>query len=379
MRGGHSDAAALAAAELGFPAVVKLARSVRPHTRGPGGVMLDLRDGPAVCRAATALADRRVPADTSVDGFLVQRQVGRARELRIAVRDDPLFGPAIAFGQGGSAADLLGDTALDLPPLNLTLASSLIARTRVAKTFAELHDQPAADGAGVADALVRVSQLIVDFPEIAAVDINPLFADGDGVCAGDAWISLREPGAAAETAIAPYPAELAERWMAGNEPVVIRPIRPEDAEAHARLFARLSPEDIRYRFFSMLRTLSPDQIARMTQVDYDREMAFVAVDEASGDTVGVCRLVREPYTDVGEFAVVVEGRMKGRGLARRLMRKLIDWARARGMTTITGQVLAENQPMLAFVRKLGFAVRRLPDEPEVMEVTLGLAAPPGGG
>ena len=174
-------------------------------------------------------------------------------------------------------------------------------------------------------------------------------------------------------------AELTETWEVGGATLLVRPIRPEDAEAHAALFARLTPEDIRFRFFSTLRALSAEQVARMTQVDYDREMAFVAVDEASGDTVGVCRLVREPYTDVGEFAVVVEGRMKGRGLARRLMRKLIDWARARGMTTITGQVLAENQPMLAFVRKLGFAVRRLPDEPEVMEVTLGLAAPPGGG
>ena len=369
------DAAATAAAELGFPAVVKLARSVRPHTRGPGGVMLDLRDGSAVQRAATALADRRAATDVDLDGFLVQRQVGRARELRIAVRDDHLFGPAIAFGQGGSAADLLGDTALDLPPLNLTLAGSLIARTRVAKTFTELHDQPAADRAGVADALVRVSQLIVDFPEIEALDINPMFADGDGVCAGDAWISLRDAGLLAEAAIAPYPAELAERWMAGDEPVIVRPIRPEDAEAHAELFARLSPEDIRYRFFSMLRALSPEQIARMTQVDYDREMAFIAVREATGETVGVSRLVREPYTSSGEFAVVVEQSMKGRGLARRLMQRIMEWGAAQGMTGITGQVLSENAPMLAFVRKLGFDVHRLPDEGGVMEAVIALPAP----
>ena len=283
------------------------------------------------------------------------------------------------YSGGGSAADLLDDAVHDLPPLNLALARGLIGRTRAGRTLEELHDQPAADADAVADALVRVSQLVVDFPEIAALDLNPLFADADGVLAADAWIALRPPGEAGTLAIAPYPAELTETWEVGGATLLVRPIRPEDAEAHAALFARLTPEDIRFRFFSTLRALSAEQVARMTQVDYDREMAFVAVDEASGDTVGVCRLVREPYTDVGEFAVVVEGRMKGRGLARRLMRKLIDWARARGMTTITGQVLAENQPMLAFVRKLGFAVRRLPDEPEVMEVTLGLAAPPGGG
>ena len=363
--------AAVVAAELGFPAVVKLARSVRPHARGPGGVMLDLRDGPAVQRAALALADRR--AGTAGEGFLVQRQVGRARELRIAVRDDPMFGPAIGFGQGGSAADLLGDTAMDLPPLNLTLASGLIARTRVAKTLGELHDQPAADRDGVADALVRVSQLIVDFPEIAALDINPMFADAGGARAGDAWISLRAQGAS-ETAIIPYPAELAEHWQAGGETFVIRPIRPEDAEAHAALFQRLTPEDIRYRFFSTLRSLQPEQIARMTQVDYDREMAFVAVREATGETAGVARLVREPYTPTGEFAVVVEGSAKGRGLARRLMERITDWGRDQGLTSISGQVLAENAPMLAFVRRLGFTVHRLPDEPDVVEASMALGA-----
>ena len=189
----------------------------------------------------------------------------------------------------------------------------------------------------------------------------------------DAWIALRPPGDAAQPAIAPYPAELAEHWAAGSETVLIRPIRPEDAEAHAAFFARLSPEDVRYRFFSLLRALSPEQVARMTQVDYDREMAFVAVREATHETVGVCRLVREPYTDTGEFAVVVEAGMKGRGLARRLMRRVMDWGRSQGMTGITGQVLADNAPMLAFMRRLGFAVTRLPDEPEVVEVSKGLA------
>ncbi len=368
------EAAALAAAEIGFPVVVKLARSARPQPRGPGGVTLDLADGTTVQRAAMLLEDRRARLDPAglTEGFLVQHQVGRARELRITVRDDAMFGPAIAFGQGGSAADLLGDAAVDLPPLNLTLAASLIGSTQVACTLAELHDQPAADTGAVADALVRVSQLVMDFPEIAALDINPLFADGDGVLAADAWISLREPGVVAELGIAPYPAELTEHWMAGDEPVLIRPIRPEDAEAHAALFARLSPEDIRYRFFSMLRTLSPDQIARMTQVDYDREMALIAVREATNETVGVARLVREPYTTTGEFAVVVEQSMKGRGLARHLMHRIMDWGAAQGMTGITGQVLAENAPMLAFVRKLGFTVRRMPDEPEVVEASISL-------
>lgn len=370
-----ADDAADAAGLLGFPAVLKLRRSGQPRTGGPGGVTLDLYDAGAIRAAAVRLDRRRerIGAEGLAEGFLVQRQVNRARELRVSVADDPTFGPAIGFGAGGSASEALGDLVFDLPPLNLALAHGLIARTRATRGLDESHEQQAADRDAVADALVRISQLVLDFPEIAAVELNPVFADASGVSVADAWIALRPPGQAAQLAIAPYPAELAEHWAVGGETVLIRPIRPEDAEAHAALFARLSPEDIRYRFFSLLRALSPEQVARMTQVDYDREMAFVAVREATGETVGVCRLVREPYTETGEFAVVVEASMKGRGLARRLMQRVMDWGRSQGMTGITGQVLAENAPMLAFMRRMGFAVARLPDEPDVVEVSKGLA------
>ncbi len=368
------DDAADAATLLGFPAVLKLRRSAQPRIGGPGGVALDLDSADAVRAAGVQLERRRqrIGGDGLAEGFLVQRQASRAREIRVSVSDDPMFGPAIGFGQGGSAAELLGDMAFDLPPLNLTLAAGLVARTRVARSLDESHDQPAADRNAVADLLVRISQLIVDFPEIAQLELNPIFADVAGVSVADAWIALRPPGDAAVLAIAPYPAELMERWTAGNEAVLIRPIRPEDAEAHAALFRRLTPEDIRYRFFSMVRALSQEQVARMTQIDYDREMAFVAVREATNETVGVCRLVREPYTGSGEFAVLVEPSMKGRGLARRLMQRVMDWARSQGMTSITGQVLSENAPMLAFMRRLGFTIRRMPDEPEVVEASIQL-------
>ena len=358
--------AADAAAMLGFPVVLKRRRFVRPIGRAPGGIVIGLPDRGTVERNAA----RMEPAP---DGYIVQRQVfagggARARELRITVEDDPVFGPAIGFGLGGTAADLLDDVAVDLPPLNLALARGLIGRTRAAGTLAALRDQPEADSDAVADALVRISQLVIEHPEIAALDINPLFADAEGVSAADAWIGLRPVGEMARFAIAAYPEELSERRVMGGETLLIRPIRPEDAEAHAALFRRLSPEDIRYRFFNMLRELPPEQIARMTQVDYDREMAFVAVRE--GDTVGVARLVREIGTDHGEFAVVVDPAMKGRGLARRLMERLVEWGGAQGMTAIVGQVLAENVPMLAFMRKMGATIRRLPDEPDVVEAVI---------
>ncbi len=368
-----AEDAAAAAAMLGFPVVLKRRRTARPDGRGPGGIVIGLPDPDAVRRNA----ERMTPAEL---GFLVQRQAGRARELRITVGDDTLFGPAIGFGLGGTAADLLDDVAFELPPLNLVLARGLMARTRAAGLLRPLRDQAAADEDAVADALVRISQLVLDHPEIAAIDVNPLFADAEGVSAADAWIGLRAPGEHAELAIAAYPQELARPFAAQGrsgapEALLIRPIRPEDAEAHAALFRRLSPEDIRYRFFNVLRELPAEQIARMTQIDYEREMAFVAVREATGETVGVARLIHEAGTSHGEFAIVVDAAMKGRGLARRLMQDLIDWASSTGMTEIIGEVLAENAPMLAFMRKMGATIRRLPEEPDVVEAVIPV--PPG--
>lgn len=372
--------AADAAAMLGFPVVLKRRRFNRPTGRAPGGIAIGLPDRPTVERNAT----RMQPAP---EGYIVQRQVfangpARARELRITAQDDPVFGPAIGFGLGGTAADLLDDVAIDLPPLNLALARHLIARTRASGVLAALRDQPEANTDAVADALVRISQLLIDHPEIAALDINPLFADAEGVSVADAWIGLRPPGERARFAIAAYPEELSERIVLGTDTLTIRPIRPEDAEAHTALFRRLSPEDIRFRFFNMLRELPPEQIARMTQVDYDREMAFVAVLDAEttsgigAQTVGVARLVRESGTDHGEFAIVIDPAMKGRGLARRMMQRLIDWGATQGMTEIIGQVLAENAPMLAFMRKIGARIRRLPDEPDIVEAIIPVT-PPG--
>lgn len=357
-----ADAAATAAAVLGFPVAVKGRRDVLP---GPDdkAAALDLRDAAAVRDAAGRVGP-------GPHGLLVQRQAGRARELRISVVDDPLFGPAIGFGLGGTAAALLGDVSYELPPLNLALAQSLIGRTRAAGVLADPREQAPADREAVADTLVRISQLLLDHPEIAAIEVNPLFASAAGVVAVDAWIGLREAGERALFAVLPYPAELVTAFEAKGVSLVIRPIRPEDASAHQAFFARLRPEDVRYRFFSAMRELPAEQVARMTQVDYGREIAFVAAQGT--DTVGVARLVREPATETGEFAVIVQDSMKGKGVARRLMQALIDWAAGQGMSAIIGQVLAENAPMLAFMRRMGATIRRLPDEPDVVEAVIAV-------
>ncbi|MBV8402381.1 MAG: GNAT family N-acetyltransferase, partial [Acetobacteraceae bacterium] len=307
---------------------------------------------------------------------IVQRQAGRSTELLIRVGDDAAFGPTIVFGYGGARADIIRDFAMDLPPLNLTLARALVRRPRVGALLGGFRDMPAANVDALAETLVRVSQLIVDFPDIAELHINPLFADQDGVAVGDAWIRLREHGqAGGDLAISPYPDELVSHWFAGREGLTVRPIRPEDAEQHRAMFRRLSPDDVRFRFFTTIRSLSPQQTARMTQVDYDREMAFVAVRDATGEMVGVSRLACEPDGKSGEFAVIVQADMKGKGLATYLMARLLDWARSRGVETVIGQVLADNAPMLAFVRHLGFQVHRVPGEEDVVEARINLDRP----
>ena len=213
----------------------------------------------------------------------MQRQVGRAREFAVRVRDDPTFGPVIEFGPGGTTAAALHDVAMDLPPLNLPLAHGLIARSRLGAMLGQgLRDLPPANEPAVAEALVRISQLVVDFPELAELEVSALFVDADGVLAADAWLRLRGADEAPGLlAIAPYPVELVEHRMIGSEAFVIRPIRPEDADAHGAFFRRLPPLDVRYRFFTSMRELSPEQMARLTQIDYDREMAFIAVREAT--------------------------------------------------------------------------------------------------
>jgi acetyltransferase len=364
--------AADAAQILGFPAVVKLRDRAAPGDRSPGGLVFDLHDAGQVIAAAQLLSARARRRGGSGE-LLVQRDVGRAREVAVRVADDATFGPAITFGCGGTSPNPL-DKAVDLPPLNLALAKGLILRCRTGAMLGRaLRDRSPASGDAVAQVLVRISQLIVDFPEIAVLDVPSLFVDSDGVLAADAWLRLRgadQP--AVRLAIAPYPVELIEHRQIGSERITIRPIRPEDAAAHTAFFSRLSPQDIRYRFFSAIREMSAEQTVRLTQVDYDREMAFVAVREETGDTVGVARLACDPNGRSGEFAVIVQEDMKGRGLASALMHGLIAWARTRGLTEVVGQVLSDNQPMLTFVRHFGFALHRMADDPSVIEARLAL-------
>jgi acetyltransferase len=378
-----AESAAEAAAAMGMPVVLKIRSPDLPHKTDVGGVVLDLDSPDAVRAAAHAMAARvaRLAPAARTEGFLVQRQIGRAgtRELFVRLGQDRLFGPAISFGQGGTAAGIVADIAVDLPPLNRALATALVARTRVARLLGGFRDHPAADREAIHDTLVRLSQLAVDFPDIHAVDVNPLLAGPDGVVALDAGIAIAPAPltGTAHLAIAPYPAGLVTHvTLRDGKAVTLRPIRPEDADAHAAFFAKLTPEDVRFRFFAPISALSPEQIVRMTQIDYDREMALIATREAASgtaETLGVMRIIRAG--EEGEFAIVVRGDAKGSGLGSRLMRAGLAWARDTGIRRVVGDVLTENLPMLGFVRALGFTVTRSADDPDVMIAAIHLAGP----
>jgi acetyltransferase len=298
--------------------------------------------------------------------------------LIIGVTTDPIFGPVIMFGQGGIAVEVIKDSAIALPPLNMTLARDLIHRTRVCwKLLEGYRGRPPADQDAICQTLMKVSQLIIDIPEIAELDINPLFADAEGVLAADARIRLAKPASGADRlAIRPYPKELEEIFvLTDGQRVLLRPILPEDEPNHHIFVSKLTPEDIRFRFFGLVNDLPHTEMARLTQIDYDREMAFIAVpvERPQEETWGVVRTMSDPDNERAEFAVVVRSDLKGSGLGRELMRKMIRYCRARGTGQIVGQVLSDNTRMLTFVDQLGFKRLRMVDG-NIVEVALDLRA-----
>lgn len=378
---GNTEDAVRVAAKLGLPVALKILSPDVTHKSDVGGVALDLETLKAVEEAAEAMKARlkSLLPTARLAGFTVQKMARRpnAHELLIGVATDPTFGPYLVFGQGGKAVEVINDFALGLPPLNMNLAAELIARTRVAKLLQGYRDLPPADLAALRLTLLQVSQLIIDMPEITELDINPLLADEKGVLALDARIVLTpaRDGRSPRLAIRPYPREL-EEWTTSTtgRKVLLRPIRPEDEGAHQAFFARLTPEDIRFRFFGLVRQIPHTEMARFTQIDFDREMAFIATaadEKGQPETLGVVRAVADPDQQRSEFAIIVRSDMKGLGLGQMLLEKMIRYCRQRGYREMVGEVLRENRPMLALAHRLGFASRVLPDGGTV-EVKLAL-------
>ena len=381
----HSTQEAVRAAEqLGFPVVLKIDSPDITHKTDVGGVRLNLLDAQAVAAAYDNMLEtiRRARPEARLDGATVEAMLKRenGRELMIGVVTDPVFGPAITFGAGGTAVEVHADRAVGLPPLNSFLVSEMIRSTRVHKLLGPFRGMPPADMRAIEYVLLRISEMVCELPWIREVDVNPLLADESGAIAADARIVIAPPQAAARPydhmAIHPYPAQLTSEWRAADgTSVAIRPIRPEDAESEREFVHKLSPESKYLRFMGAVKDLSPAMLARFTQVDYDREMALIALVHENGRHVqiGVARYIINPDGETCEFAIVVSEAWQGRGLGHHLMQRLIDIARARGLKIMNGQVLAQNRNMLGLAATLGFVVDPTAQDHGVKEVSLILS------
>jgi len=361
------DEAVAAARGIGFPVAVKILSPDVMHKSDVGGVALDL-DSEAAVRAAAQRVRKRLQEmrpDARFEGFSVQAMARRpeGHELILGAATDPVFGPVILFGQGGIAVQVADDHAVALPPLNAVLARDMIARTRVSRLLAGYRNRPPSDMDAIVATLVQVSRLVCDIPEIVELDINPLLADANGAIVLDARMRLALADRSGSTldrlAIRPYPRELEESIDFGGGQLLLRPVRPEDGPAHLRFFDALTPDDVRYRMFVRIRELNPSQLARFTQIDYDREMAFIATrtgPDGLPETLAVGRVVADPDNVSAEFAVTVRSDLKGQGLGKILMQKLIDYCRLRGTREIVGEALPQNNRIIGLVKKLGFEV-----------------------
>ncbi len=360
---------------------LKILASELSHKSDVGGVALDLNGSCEVEKAAQEMLTRVMEScpQAKIDGFTVQRMASRrgAEELIVGVTSDPIFGPVILFGQGGTAVEAIGDRAVALPPLNMTLARDMISRTRVFNLLKGFRERPAANIEAICLTLIQVAQLIIDIPEIVELDINPLFVDPEGVMALDARMKVATANSlnTNRLAIRPYPKKLEETvTLRDKRRILLRPIRPEDEPNHHVFVSRLSKEDLHFRFFNRINKLPHSQMARLTQIDYDREMAFIATapdERGQSQTLGVVRTISDPDNQCAEFAVVTRTDHKGLGLGRIMMDKMIRYCRSRGTSEMVGRVLANNVRMLKLAEQMGFD-RHYQADDELFEVSLNL-------
>ncbi|QBQ55697.1 bifunctional acetate--CoA ligase family protein/GNAT family N-acetyltransferase [Nitrosococcus wardiae] len=367
------------AQELGFPVALKILSPDISHKSDVGGVVLDLETPEAVQAEAERILRRlqELRPEAQLEGFTVQEMAHRpgAHELLIGATTDPIFGPIILFGQGGTAVEIIQDRAVALPPLNMHLAQELISRTRVAKLLAGYRDRPAVDQEAIARVLIQIAELIADIPEITELDINPLLADDKGVLALDARMGIAPAKSSGpeRLAIRPYPRELEEWSDFQREKVLLRPIRPEDEPQYREFLQQLDPQDIRFRFFDMIKEWPHSELARYTQIDYDREMAFLAIPKNVDDwpkILGVARAITDPLNIQAEFAIIVHSALKGKGLGHLLLDKMIQYYQSCGTKELIGNARRTNQRMLALAKDLGFEIQ--PIEEEIVQVRLNL-------
>ncbi len=388
--------AMMLATQLGFPVALKIDSPDIAHKSDVQGVVLNVASGVAARDAYTDMVERiaRLQPGARINGVTVQKMAParHGREINIGVVTDDPFGPVIVFGAGGQMIELIGDRAMELPPLNQFLAHRLIERARVAETLGEWRGAPPAQIEAIEQILLRVSEMVCALPQLREMDINPIIVDAAGAVAVDARIVVDGHASArggsgnpyGHLAILPYPARYEQVWpLPGGGDYTVRPIRPDDAQMLQDLVQRLSPESRYFRFVSSIEELPPSMLARFTLIDYDREMALVAVHKqrhagADGEIseteriIGVSRYITNPDQTSCEFALLVADDFAGKGLGSRLMESIMDVARDKGLAEIDGLVLKNNSGMMKLMRSLGFVVKRHDEDPDFNLVTHAL-------
>jgi acetyltransferase len=377
----HSpNEALLIAQQLGFPVAMKVNSPDITHKSDTGGVLLNLNNAHEVRTAFQHILDsvQRNRPTARTDGISIEPMIVKpnGRELMIGITSDPVFGPVITFGAGGTTVEIMGDRAVALPPLNNFLVRDLIRGTRIARMLGAFRNMPPANMDALEDVLLRVSEMACELPLLKELDINPLILDENGALAADARVVMEyrqpSPDRYAHMAIYPYPAQLVSQWqLADGTDITIRPIRPEDAELVQAFVRGLSEESKYFRFMSSMQELTETMLVRFTQIDYSREMALIAVtvEQEKEIELGVARFAINPDGDSCEFALVIADNVQGKGLGQKLMVSLMEAARAKGLITIEGEVLSNNHNMIKLVTRLGFATKTSEEDQSIMKVS----------
>lgn len=375
--------ALLIAEELGFPIAMKVNSPDITHKTDAGGVILNLTNAQSVRAAYHQVLEnvKQNRPNVRIDGISIEPMIVKpnGRELMIGVTNDPIFGPVIAFGAGGTMVEVMGDRSVTLPPLNAFLVKDLIQGTHIAKVLGPFRHMPAINMNALESVLLRVSEMVCELPLLTEMDINPLVVDEHGALAADARVvvEFRPPSADRyeHMAIYPYPTYMVSNWqLADGTNIVIRPIRPEDAELEQAFVRDLSEESRYFRFMNSVQELSQTMLVRFTQIDYSREAALIAVTktdniESKEVELGVARYATNPDGKSCEFAIVIADSMSGKGLGSRLMTALMDVARERGLKVMKGEVLSNNTHMLHLMKHLDFSIEPSPDDDSIKNVS----------
>ena len=378
-----ANEALILAESIGFPVAMKIYSPDISHKSDAGGIRLNISNAQVVRSTYRDLIEqvKETRPEATIEGVTVEQmyQSPNGRELLIGIVRDPVFGPVISFGSGGTTVEVMGDSAIALPPLNRRLASDLINRTKAAKMLDQFRHMPPANHEALVDVLLRVSSMACELPWIQEMDINPLILDDQGAVAVDARIRVDFPRPSTDPyhhlAIHPYPVNLVTRSQLPNGiNIVIRPIRPEDADLEQNFTRQLSDEAKYFRYMSSVQELTPEMLTRFTQIDYHNEMALIAVTEDGNHEVelGVARYVTNPDKKSCEFALVVSDQWQRQGIGHKLMHHLMEIARDRGLEKMEGEVLSNNFKMLDLMKSLYFSVSTSPEDNSIKQVVIDL-------